>query len=71
LSVSANASACTAHNTTNTCATLHVALNEIISAPALYTTAAATYVTTRGACPGGDLATLMVVPGAPPRLTAA
>ena len=55
-------------------ATLHVASNEIITAPSVYTTATATYVTFRGAgttCTtggGGDVTTLKIVPGSPPSL---
>ncbi len=53
---------------------MHVASDEIISAPALYTTATATYVSFKGngaVCTGGtsgDLATLKIVPGSPPTL---
>ncbi len=55
-------------------ALLHVASNEVITAPALYTTATATYVAFRAAgsqCTtggGGDLTTIKVVPGSPPTL---
>lgn len=57
----------------NSIAQLHVASNEIISAPALYTTATATYVVTKGAGSGcasgsGDLLAVQVVPGSPPTL---
>jgi outer membrane protein assembly factor BamB len=69
----ANAAACTATDTTNACASLHVATDEIISAPVLYTTATATYVATRGngaqcANGSGDLLTVKVSPGSPPTL---
>jgi hypothetical protein len=67
----ANVAACTATNTTNACASLNVATDAIISAPALYTTATATYVATRGngascASGNGDLLTIKILPGAPP-----
>jgi PQQ-like domain len=54
--------------------TLHVASNEIISAPVVYTTATATYISVKGngslctSGQGGDLTTLKVVPGSPPSL---
>jgi hypothetical protein len=70
----ANAGACTPTNTTNACATLHVASNVILGASAVYTTTTATYVAFRGAgakCTsggGGNLGTLKVVPGTPPTL---
>jgi hypothetical protein len=72
----ANAAACTPTNNTNACATRHVASSEIISAPALYTTASATYVAFQGngsLCTGGttgDLTTVKIVPGSPPTLAA-
>ncbi len=54
-------------------ATLHVTSNEIITAPALYKTPTATYVSFRGNGAGctsgtGDLTTLKIVPGSPPSL---
>ncbi len=57
-------------------ATLNVAVNEIITAPALYATATATYVSFRanGAfCTGarGDIATVAIMPGSPPTLAGA
>jgi outer membrane protein assembly factor BamB len=58
-------------------ATLHAATNEIISAPAVYTTNTATYVSFRGSgvlCQstgGSDIATLQITAGAPPRLIGA
>jgi len=63
-------------STTGNCFSLHVATNEVISAPVLYTTATATYVATRGnggACTSGsgDLLTVQVLPGSPPSLKAA
>jgi hypothetical protein len=69
----ANAAACTATNTANACASLHVATDEIISAPVVYTTATATYVATKGngsqcASGTGDLLTVTVSPGSPPTL---
>jgi hypothetical protein len=72
----ANAAACTAVSAASACATLHVASTEIISAPALFTTGAATYVTFHGngsLCTGGttgDLTTLKIQPGSPPGLAA-
>jgi outer membrane protein assembly factor BamB len=58
-------------------ATLHAATGPIISAPAVYTTATATYVTFRASAVlcastgGSDIATLQITAGAPPRLTGA
>jgi hypothetical protein len=71
----ANTSACSPTNNI-ACATLPVATAQIISAPALYTTATATYVAFRGngsLCTGGttgSLTTLKIVPGSPPALAA-
>ena len=61
--LAANTAACTPTNTTNACATLHAATDAIITAPALYTTATATYVAFRGngakcTSGSGDLTTL-------------
>jgi hypothetical protein len=69
----ASAAACTPTNTTNACASLHVANAEIITAPALYTTATATYVAGRGQCGGGsgDLFAVKIVPGSPPTVATA
>jgi outer membrane protein assembly factor BamB len=52
---------------------LHVASNEIISAPVVYTTATATYAATRGNGTGclsgnGDLLTVKILPGSPPMI---
>ncbi len=72
--IGGNAGACTATNTTNACASLHVSSNEIITAPAVYTTTSATRVAFRAAgvgCTsgaGGDLTTLVIAPGSPPSL---
>ncbi|HTD60333.1 MAG TPA: PQQ-binding-like beta-propeller repeat protein [Gemmatimonadaceae bacterium] len=58
-------------------ATLQVATNEIISAPTVYTTNAATYVSFRAngafclATGGGDLTTLQIIAGTPPTLMGA
>jgi hypothetical protein len=61
--------------TANNDYTLHVASDEIISAPVVYTTPTATYVAFKGAgsiCTSGagDLAALKIVPGTPPTLAA-
>ncbi len=58
-------------------ATRVVAVTPIITAPALYTTSVATYVTFRAngaSCPdggGGDIATVKITPGTPPTLSGA
>jgi outer membrane protein assembly factor BamB len=71
-SLGANAAACTPNDTTGACASGHPSSAEIISAPALYTTATATYVVGKGQCGTGsgpgDLFTAKVQPGSPPTL---
>jgi hypothetical protein len=58
-------------------ATLRAAVNSIITAPVVYTTAAATYVTFSGNgafcqdAGGGSVATLKIAPGTPPTLAGA
>jgi hypothetical protein len=56
-------------------ASMHVATNEVITAPVLYTTPTATYAAFRAngaACTkgSGDLTAIKIVPGAPPSLAA-
>jgi hypothetical protein len=59
---------------TNSCQSLHVASNQVISAPVLYTTATATYVAFKGTgstCTGGtsgSLTAITVTAGSPPSL---
>ncbi|HEX4475199.1 MAG TPA: PQQ-binding-like beta-propeller repeat protein [Polyangiaceae bacterium] len=57
----------------NSAATLNVSSNVIISAPVLYTTATATYVSFKGQSPkcskGASLATYKITPGSPPTLS--
>jgi hypothetical protein len=62
-----------AHTAQNQYFTAHVATNEVISAPVVYTTATATYVAFKAAgagCPTGTgtLTTYKIVPGAPPTM---
>jgi hypothetical protein len=67
-----NGASCSA-NSTDECASLHVASNEIISASVLYTTATATYAVAKGngsACTGGsgDMLAVEITPGSPPKV---
>lgn len=71
----ANVAACTPNNSTNACASLHVSFTAITTAPALYTTATATYVAGRAGCTGpggtGDVFAVKIEPGSPPAVATA